>query len=145
MKEKILLLMMLFAVSSLCHAQNMKFQYDASGNLIKRYDPLGYEILTLGGKYKLKVGPSPTTGPLNVKVVYISNQKQVVDCKMQLFIHPATGTGIIPFSNTYDKCEADVNLGTNYAKGVYAVSVLVYDNDKPSSAPTQGSVKIIKK
>ena len=138
--------MMLCALSSLCHAQKIKLQYDASGNIIRRYEPY-YETLTLGNKYKLEVGPSPTTGPISIKVVYKSNPKEVVNCKMQLIIHPVSGTGTA-FSNTYDRCEASVDVANPYLfhftpyTGVLSVVVLVFDN--PQGAPTQGSVKIMK-
>ncbi len=147
MKRILLSLMMFCGASSLCHAQTIKFEYDASGNIIKRYEQ-HYETSTFGGKYKLKVGPSPTTGPLSVKVVPSSNSNQVVNCRMQLIIHPVTGTGTA-FSQTYDKCEANVDVANPYQSsfgaytGTLSVVVLVFDN--PQGAPTQGSVKVIKK
>ncbi len=148
MKRILLSLMMFCGASSLCCAQNvLKFEYDASGNVIKRSVPLNYETTTFANKYKLKVGPSPTKGPVNVKVVSTSNSNEVVNCRMQLIIHPVTGTGSA-FSQTYDKCEANVDVANPYISpfssysGVLSVTVLLFDN--PQGAPTQGSVKIVK-
>ena len=141
--------MMLCALFSLCHAQKIKFEYDESGNLVKKSPVINYESSTFGKNYQLKVGPSPTKGPLTIKVVDGNHQGlYVLNYRMQVIIHPVTGTGTA-YSSTFDTCEGSVDLSNPYQcqfasySGVLAVTVLVFDN--PMGAPAQGSIKIVKK
>ncbi len=138
--------MMLCGVSSLCHAQKkIKFEYDAAGNLVKRYVPIKYETSSFADKYELKVGPSPTTGPLNIKVLEGRANRLATCSKMQVMVYPATGSGNIPVSVTTDQCEVNVDISNPYScpKGIYVVVVLLFEEGK--QAPVQGTLKIEKK
>ncbi len=59
MKEKLLLLMMLCALSSLCHAQKITYVYDDNGNVIKRHVAERITLLNQTvSNYKLNVTSS---------------------------------------------------------------------------------------
>lgn len=129
----------------MCHAQKkIKFEYDEAGNLIKRYAPIEYEQASFANKYTLKVGPSPTSGPLHIQVLDGRSGQIVNGYRIQIIVHPAVGSGK-GIEQVVDKGDVNVDISNpySYPNGVYVVSVLVFDN--VSGAPSQGTLKIIKK
>ena len=145
MKRILLSLMMLCGATSLCHAQKIIFEYDKAGNLVKRRADIHYEKASFSRYYNLIVGPSPTKGPLTIKVTGSSDpQSTALNYKMQVMVHPISGSGT-GYSGSFDKCEAKIDISNpyQYPAGTYNVAVLVFDN--PQGAPSQSSVKIIKK
>ncbi len=124
--------------------RKIKFEYDDSGNLVKRYAPVEYETSSFASKYTLKVGPSPTSGPLHILVFDGRSSQIVCGYRIQIIVHPAVGSGK-GVEQVVDKGDAHVDISNPYfyPNGVYVVNVLVFDN--ASGAPSQGMLKIIKK
>ena len=143
MKKKNLLLMMLCASSSLCHAQKIKFEYDSSGNIVSRYVADKYESVSFGN-YELRVSPSPTKGPLNIKVLTDHGQR-LVSGRMDVIIRPAQDSSYSGYSGSFDSCDASMDISSPYLlpKGVCIVIAFVYPEGQKN--PTQVQLKIVKK
>ena len=143
MKKILFSLMMLCGVSSLCHAQKkIKFEYDAAGNLVKRYAQKEIRA-DFAGQYVLKAFPSPTTGPLRVKVIE-GRSGQVVKGNIVIVVHLATALSGYGMEKTVT--EADVNFDLSdsykYPRGVYVVNACIYPKN---GSPIVGTLKIEKR
>ncbi len=135
--------MMLCALSSLCHAQMIRFEYDSNGFLKKRF--LTSETLssTFADKYELKIGPSPTNGPVHIQVFQV-NSNQLAEGRMEVKMTPAISFRYSGVNGSFDKCDGKMDIGSISAgpSGVWSVIVVVYPNGQ--SEPVSCSIKIIK-
>ena len=130
--------MMLCALSSLCHAQKIRLEYDEAGNLVKRYVPQDVvKTASAGDTYAVKITLSSNGEKMNIKF-YEGRSGNIVDCRIQVMIHPLTGSGTVPFSQTYTEGNIDINTAA-IPKSNYAVVVLAFVN--PSGAPVQATLK----
>ena len=140
MKRILLSLMMLCGASSLCHAQEVKFEYDEAGNLVKRYSTEIAEDYSLDDKYRLKITYTQRGKKINVKL-YEGRSGNVVDCHIQVMIHPLYGSSTISITDTSEKGSFDVNI-SSLPSNIYSLVVLAYVN--PQGAPLQKSIKFEK-
>lgn len=69
-QRKIILLLLLCGLAAeAASAQNqVRMEYDAAGNVVKAHPSMKLERATIDGRFSIKVYPSPTKGPLNIRV-----------------------------------------------------------------------------
>ena len=134
--------MMLCGASSLCHAQEVKFEYDEAGNLVKRFLFEYSEDYSVDENYRIKITFSPHGEKMNVKF-YDACTGNVVDCRIQMYIRPLYFSGTSP-SMTYTYVKGDFNIDiSSFPSDFYALVVLAYVN--PQGAPIQTTIKFEKK
>ena len=134
MKEKILLLMMLCALSSLCHAQKIQFEYDEAGNITKRYVPDKQLGMSVGNGYSLRITIPNNGKKANVKFVKGSiSSSNIVDCHIEATIRPVSSSTIPPYKITSEKGDFDVSISWMKKNEFYTIDVIAYP-DKNKSA-----------
>ena len=145
MKRILLSLMMLCGASSLCHAQEVKFEYDEAGNLVKRGIPnLVYRLdgtYRLNNFYSIKITPLSTNGVVNIRFFETKSGK-VVDCNIQISVNTLVGTSTSPLYFSSTKGNFNVNI-SSIRDGYYSITVRAYVNN--SQAPIQATIKYHKK
>ena len=116
--------MMLCALSSLCHAQKIKFEYDASGNVVKRYPPESVVNESLSDVYGIKLTFSKDGNSMNVKF-YEKRTGNVVNCHIEVHIRGTVYTYINPVNVTSEKGDFDVDI-RSLSKDVWAMEIAAF-------------------
>ena len=110
MKEKILLLMMLCALSSLCHAQNVKYEYDEAGNLVKRHSGfVSSEDHSIDDRYSIKVSFYDEGNKMNIKF-YDVQSGDIVNCPISIIINPVVDYPYRPIPYIYENGNITIDL-----------------------------------
>lgn len=129
---------MLIAFCLCSYGQNkVKYAYDEAGNMTKRQSAL---ITTeKAGDYLVKVYPSPTKGPVEVKV-YDKNGNLFTGSVVISVVNLATSSVVIykkPYSGGIIKFDI-----TSSPDGIYGMNVVI--NPDQSNMVSSQTIKIIK-
>ena len=118
--KKSVIFAILFAGTFSAYSQNsgIKYDYDASGNRIKR-SPISQtsiiEVEKENDSFKLKIFPNPTSGLFNINITGI-------ETKFQVEIFNMVGSSIL--KREYSEKTVSINI-SNYPAGVYLLKVTI--------------------
>lgn len=142
MKKSIILLLLLYgAATSVSYAQKqVRIEYDAGGNVVKKHPSMNLERTTIDGQYSIKVYPSPTTGPLKIRV-YDEQSGQIVPFETRLRVTNVAGNRASVIDQVFPNGNIDIDM-SNAPDGIYGLSFLV--RVSPRRAIANKSIKIIK-
>ena len=121
--------MMLCALSSLCHAQSVKFEYDSSGNVIKRYPPMKNVDNLSVGNYSIKLSLSEDGKTLNVKVLDGYTQT-LVECPVHVAIRNGVYGYICPFDETSYIGEVYADVSSIGTKDFWLIQIDAHPSDR---------------
>lgn len=141
-QRKIILLLLLCGLAAeAASAQNqVRMEYDAAGNVVKAHPSMKLERATIDGRFSIKVYPSPTKGPLNIRV-YDELTGQVVPFQIQLRVTNVEGNRASVIDRTFPNGYISINL-SSAPDGIYGLSFLI---QKPQGRISNNSIKIVKK
>ena len=116
--------MMLCALSSLCHAQKIQFEYDGNGNVVKRSEAVRSEEYSLGSDYKIILSFTSSGKVMNVK--FRNNRSNaIVDCHIEVTIRPISSVWHPSIHATSEKGDFDVDISKlNNVKMTYGLDVV---------------------
>lgn len=143
MKKSVISMLLLFgAATSVAFAQKqIKIEYDSGGNVIKCHSPQKTLRVDLDNQFAVKVYPSPTTGPLNIRV-FEGRSGAILTCKIQLIVLSTATSGSQVMNKTFSNGDINIDL-SNSPNGVYGLYLLVFvDPQKPIMSKT---IQILKK
>ena len=131
--------MMLCGASSLCHAQEVKFEYDSYGNVVKRSETVRSEEYSVGSDYRIILSFTSSGNKMNVKFRHVRSGA-IVDCHIVVTIRPVSSAWHPTISATSEKGDFDVDISAlKNAKMTYGLDVLAIPDTK--KAPIQQSLK----
>ena len=141
MKKKLLLLTMLCASSSLCYAQKVMFEYDESGNIVRRYPSDAVVRESIGKYHYIKVIFAQDGRSANFKL--LRNSGVVENCHIEVTIREVSNVSMSPLSFTTEK--GDVNVSTSWMRKGAVYSIVVVATPNPNENPIRKQFKYERK